>query len=78
MAVRIRSSLLGPDFEEPNYDEDEDFTKAHLGLEKVNLPDFTHSGVLEAICILDDRYDAELDLMEALPGVNLFRWPSNS
>lgn len=75
MAPRLRSSVLGPDYKEPIYDEEEDFADAHQGLNKVELPDRTESSILEAICLLDDKYDSELDQLEAMPGVNLVRSP---
>lgn len=73
MAPRFRSVVLGSDFEEPIAKEDEDLSEAHLGLSKVELPDQTQASILEAICILDDKYAFELDQLDAMLGVQLFR-----
>ena len=75
MSADLRSTVLGPAFEEPIYDEGEDFYEAPKDLRKLELPDQTQSRVLEAICSLDAQYHTELDRLEVMSGVNLFRSP---
>ena len=75
MAPRLRSSVLGPYFEVPIYDEGADFTETHQSLHNVELPDRTQSSILEGIAVLDEMYESELDQLGTMPGVNLIRSP---
>jgi hypothetical protein len=78
MSARLRSMILGPNFEEPMFYEGEDFGDEQLALHEPVQTERAPVEYNESIIALDDRYEHELDQLEALPGVTLFRSPGAS